>query len=55
MPAPPTVRERLLGAGISPQRVDWWLASGGVRVDGEHISDPAFPAPPPARVVLQPL
>jgi hypothetical protein len=51
---PPTVLRRLVRAGISEERARTWIASGGARVGGELVTDPDFPAPPPARVVLHP-
>lgn len=52
-PQPATVFDRLTRAGLSTQRIEWWLAQGGVRLDGEAVTDPAAPADPPARLVLQ--
>jgi hypothetical protein len=46
------VVDRLLAAGLSIQRIEQYLAAGRVRVDGELVTDPYAPAPPPARVVL---
>jgi hypothetical protein len=48
-----TVFDRLARAGLSLERIEWWLASGGVRVDGETVSDPHAPADPPVRLLLQ--
>ena len=45
--------DRLTRAGLSAERIEWWLAQGGVRVDGETVTEPATPADPPARLVLQ--
>lgn len=45
--------DRLARAGLSPDRITWWLEQGGVLVDGEVVTDPAAPAQPPARVVLR--
>jgi hypothetical protein len=52
--APEGVRvfDRLLGAGLSLERAEQHLAAGRVRVDGELVTDPYAPAPPPARIVL---
>lgn len=50
---PRTVTDRLARAGLSAERIGWWLAQGGVLVDGEVVTDPATPAAPPARVVLR--
>lgn len=47
-----TVTDRLTRAGLSGERIAWWLAQGGVLVDGEPVTDPATPAEPPTRVVL---
>jgi hypothetical protein len=47
----PTVFDRLV-AGMSQERVEEHLAADRVRVDGELVTDPYAPAPPPARVVL---
>ena len=51
-PEIPTVFDRLVGAGLSQERIEQHLAAGRVRVDGEPVTDPDRPAPPPARVVL---
>lgn len=47
-----TVFDRLTRSGLSAERIEWWLAQGGVRVDDQVVTDPATPAEPPARVVL---
>jgi hypothetical protein len=47
-----TVLDRLLAAGISEDRALAHLAAGTVRVDGETVTDPTSPAPPPCRIVL---
>ena len=51
---PPSVLHRLVRAGISEERARTWITSGGARVGGELVTDPDFPAPPPARAVLHP-
>jgi hypothetical protein len=51
-PHVPTVLDRLVVAGVSQQRIEQHLTAGRVRVDGELVTDPFRPAPPPARVVL---
>jgi hypothetical protein len=51
-PEIPTVFDRLVAAGPSQQRIEQHLAAGRVRVDGELVTDPYRPAPPPVRVVL---
>ena len=51
-PEIPTVFDRLAGAGLSQARIEQHLTAGRVRVDGELVTDPDRPAPPPARVVL---
>ena len=48
-----TVFDRLVRAGLSAERVQWWLAQGGVRVDDEPVTDPTTPAELPAHVVLR--
>lgn len=48
-----TVFDRLTAAGLSPDRVRWWLDQGGVRVDDEVVTEADSPAAPPARVVLR--
>ncbi|MFC5061971.1 hypothetical protein [Actinomycetospora atypica] len=50
---PVTVFDRLVKAGISGERAQWWLAQGGVRVDDEPVTDPITPAELPAHVVLR--
>ena len=53
-PEPGDVRvfDRLFASGLSIERIEEHLAGGRVRVDGELVTDPYRPAPPPARVVL---
>jgi hypothetical protein len=48
----PTVFDRLVGAGLSQERIEQHLAAGRVLVDGELVTHPDRPAPPPARVAL---
>lgn len=50
----PTVLDRLLRAGIDPERAERLLSSGAVLVDGVRVTDPDTPAEPPARIVLLP-
>ena len=47
-----TVVDRLLAAGLSLERAEDHLRSGRVELDGELVTDPDRPAPPPARLVL---
>ena len=47
-----TVVDRLLAAGLSLERAEEHLRSGRVEVDGQLVTDPYRPAPPPARLVL---
>jgi hypothetical protein len=51
-PEIPTVFDRLVAAGLSQERIERHLTAGRVHVDGELVTDPYRPAPPPARVVL---
>ena len=51
-PEIPTVIDRLVAAGLLQERIEQQLTAGRVRVDGELVTDPDRPAPPPARVVL---
>lgn len=51
-PRPATVLERLISAGLDPDRSRAWLRDGLVRVDGVHVTDPDTAAAPPARIVL---
>lgn len=48
-----TVLERLLQSGISEDRALGHLKGGWVRVDGEKVDDPAYPATPPSQVELK--
>lgn len=48
-----TVLERLLQAGISESRALDHLKGGWVRVDGQKVEDPAYPATPPSQVELK--
>lgn len=47
-----TVLDRLLAAGISEDRARSWITGGGTRVDDHPVTDPAYPAAPPARVTM---
>jgi hypothetical protein len=51
-PADPRVLDRLLAAGLSTERIERHLSAGQVRVDGQVVTDPYQPAPPPGRVVI---
>ncbi|OLT09348.1 hypothetical protein BJF78_30790 [Pseudonocardia sp. CNS-139] len=51
-PAGPTVLERLLAAGLAEDRAHAHLHAARVQVDGDLVTDPAHPAPPPARIVI---
>ncbi len=51
-PADVRVFDRLHAAGLSIDRIEQHLTGGRVRVDGELVTDPYAPAPPPARVTL---
>jgi hypothetical protein len=51
-PVPTTVRDRLTAAGLSESRIEQHMSAGRVRVDGEHVSDLATPAPIGTRVVI---
>ncbi len=48
----PSVRYRLLAAGLDEARIEKHHAAGRVRCDGEPVTDLDQPAPPPARVVI---
>jgi hypothetical protein len=47
-----TVLDRMLAAGINPERAHAHLRSGLVRVDGETVTDPGAPAPVGTGVVI---
>lgn len=48
-----TVLERLLQSGISETRALDHLKGGWVRVDGQKVEDPSYPAAPPSQVELK--
>ncbi|OLT12917.1 hypothetical protein BJF78_23195 [Pseudonocardia sp. CNS-139] len=48
----PTVLERLLAAGLAQDRAHAHLHAARVQIDGDLVTDPAHPAPPPARIVI---
>ena len=50
----PSVLERMTRPGIAEDRALDYLRAGSVLVDGERVTDPCTPAPPPARIVLLP-
>ena len=49
-PAPTTVRDRLIAAGLSDERIEQHMTAGRVRVDGELVTDLDTPAPAGTRV-----
>ena len=49
-PAPTTVRDRLIAAGLSDERTRQHMTAGRVRVDGELVTDLDVPAPAGTRV-----
>lgn len=49
-----TVAERMQRAGIAADRARRYLVSSAVLLDGQRVTDPDTPAPPPARIVLLP-
>jgi hypothetical protein len=51
-PAPTTVRDRLIAAGLSEGRISEHMSAGRVRVDGELVTDLDAPAPLGTRVVI---
>jgi hypothetical protein len=52
---PATIRDRLLSSGLSKAKVDAYLGAGQVRVNGEPVTDPNHPAPPPTTFVIGPV
>jgi hypothetical protein len=48
-----TVLDRLVEAGIAPQRALAHLKRGWIELDGRPVSDPALPADKPAHVELR--
>ncbi|WP_181780938.1 hypothetical protein [Pseudonocardia pini] len=49
-PAVPTVRSRILAAGVSPERLDQHHREGRVQLDGEPVTDLDMPAPKGTRI-----
>ena len=49
---PTTVRDRLIAAGLSDERIEQHMTAGRVRVDGELVTDLDTPAPAGTRVVI---
>jgi hypothetical protein len=52
--AVPRVIDRLRAAGLSEDRIQQHFQSGAVRLDGQQVTDLDQPAPPPARLVIDP-
>jgi hypothetical protein len=50
--AVPTVRDRLVSAGLSADRIERHLQTGRIAVDGEPVEDLDAPAAPPSRVTI---
>ncbi|MGD9526425.1 MAG: hypothetical protein AB7V44_06515 [Pseudonocardia sp.] len=48
-----TVRDRLLAAGVSAERIAEHLQAGRITVDGELVADLDRPAPAQARIVIR--
>ncbi|MBN9108576.1 MAG: hypothetical protein J0I34_07315 [Pseudonocardia sp.] len=46
----PTVRDRLVSAGLSPERIESHLQAGRIALDGEPVEDLDTPAPMPRRI-----
>jgi hypothetical protein len=51
-PAPTTVLDRLIAAGLSEARIEQHMTAERVRVDGELVTDLDTPAPAGTRVVI---
>jgi hypothetical protein len=51
-PAPTTVCDRLIAAGLSDERIAAHMTAERVRVDGEPVTDLDAPAPTGTRVVV---
>ena len=51
-PAPTTVCDRLIAAGLSDERIEEHMTAERVRVDGEPVTDLDAPAPTGTRVVV---
>lgn len=49
---PPTVRSRVLDAGISPERLAGHFERGTVQLDGQTVTDLDTPAPRGTRIVF---
>ncbi|WP_214402280.1 hypothetical protein [Pseudonocardia lacus] len=48
----PTVRDRLLAAGLSAERIEEHLLAARIMLDGEPVTDLDQPAPAGSRLVL---
>ncbi|MDT0349525.1 hypothetical protein [Pseudonocardia charpentierae] len=51
-PTPRSVRDLLMAAGLSAERIDQHMTAGRLRVDGERVTDLDAPAPDGTRVVV---
>jgi hypothetical protein len=51
-PAPTTVLDRLIAAGLSEARIEQHMTAERVRVDGELVTDLTTPAPAGTRIVI---
>lgn len=47
---PPTVRDRCLAAGLSPERLEQHFTEGCLRIDGEVVTDLDAAAPEGSRI-----
>jgi hypothetical protein len=48
----PTIRQRCLNAGLSPERIEHHLAEGRLCIDGETVTDLEQPTEPGSRITL---
>jgi hypothetical protein len=48
----PTVRDRLVAAGLSAERIELHRAAGVIVIDGERVEDLDRAAPPGTRLVI---
>ena len=53
-PADTSVLGRMIAAGINPEKAERLILAGAITVDGELVTDPAQPAPQPARITERP-
>ena len=49
-----TLLDRMVAAGINPEKAVRLIRAGAITLDGELVTDPNVPAPHPSRITERP-